>query len=89
MKKILLHEDEEVTGEYAELAPMFFLMQELSGILRKKRGKRGAIDFDFPESKIKLDENGRPTEIYPYEQNVATEIIEDFMLLATGRATTS
>ena len=82
VKKILLHEDEEVTMEYAELAPMFFLMQELSGILRKKRGKRGAIDFDFPESKIKLDENGRPTEIYPYEQNVATEIIEDFMLLA-------
>lgn len=48
VKKILLHEDEEVTMEYAELAPMFFLMQELSGILRKKRGKRGAIDFDFP-----------------------------------------
>lgn len=82
VKKILLHEDEEVTREYAELAPMFFLMQELSGILRKRRGKRGAIDFDFPESKIKLDENGRPTEIYSYEQNVATEIIEDFMLLA-------
>ena len=44
--------------------------------------KRGSIDFDFPETKIILDAQGRPVEIKPYERNVATKIIEDFMLLA-------
>ncbi|MCB7059921.1 RNB domain-containing ribonuclease, partial [Eggerthella lenta] len=44
--------------------------------------KRGAIDFDFPESKILLDAQGKPLEIKPYERNAATKIIEDFMLAA-------
>lgn len=82
VKKILFNEDEAITEKYRELIPMFFQMQELSAILRKKRKKRGAIDFDFPESKIRLDENGVPVDIYAYEHNVATELIEDFMLAA-------
>lgn len=61
---------------------MFELMQELAAILRKKRMKRGSIDFDFPETKIVLDDKGKPVEIKPYERNVATKIIEDFMLIA-------
>ena len=61
---------------------MLLEMGELSGLLRKRRKKRGAIDFDFPESKIRLDDSGKPVEIYPYEQNVATRLIEDFMLAA-------
>lgn len=82
VKKILLKEDEEVLERYKELVPMFLEMGELSVLLRKRRKKRGAIDFDFPESKIRLDENGKPVDIYPYEQNVATRLIEDFMLAA-------
>ena len=61
---------------------MFELMAELSGILREKRRQRGSIDFDFPETKMILDEKGKPIEIKPYDRNVATKIIEDFMLLA-------
>ena len=57
-------------------------MAELAGILRKKRHQRGSIDFDFPEAKISLDENGHPIDIKPYERNVATKLIEDFMLIA-------
>ena len=57
-------------------------MKEAAAILKEKRRKRGAIDFDFPESKIVLDKDGWPTDIHPYERNVATDIIEDFMLLA-------
>ena len=82
VKKILEDHDEEERREYEELVPMFELMRELAGILREKRKKRGSIDFDFPESKIVLDAQGHPIEIKPYERNVATKIIEDFMLIA-------
>ena len=82
VKKILTDHDEAETEEYRELIPMFERMQELSGILRARRKKRGSIDFDFPETKMILDENGKPVDIRPYDRNVATKIIEDFMLLA-------
>ena len=82
VKKILEDHDEAEIREYEELVPMFERMRDLAAILRKKRMKRGSIDFDFPETKIILDAQGRPVEIKPYERNVATKIIEDFMLLA-------
>ena len=82
VKKILEEEDALEIERYRELVPMFRLMAELSGILREKRRQRGSIDFDFPETKMILDEDGKPIEIKPYDRNVATKIIEDFMLLA-------
>jgi len=82
VKKILEEKDENEIERYRDLVPMFQLMQELSGILREKRMQRGSIDFDFPETKMVLDENGKPIEMKPYDRNVATKIIEDFMLLA-------
>ncbi|MBE5958400.1 MAG: ribonuclease R [Lachnospiraceae bacterium] len=82
VRDILVDHDESAVAEYKELVPMFELMKELSEILRNKRENRGAIDFDFPECKIKLDEKGKPVEIKPYDRNVATRIIEDFMLAA-------
>lgn len=82
VKKILEDKEEAEIQFYQELVPMFELMRELAGILREKRKKRGSIDFDFPESKIVLDKQGHPIEIKPYERNVATKIIEDFMLIA-------
>jgi len=77
-----LVEKEEDYRQYAELYPMFLLMRELSSLLRQKRRKRGSIDFDFPECRIVLDKKGHPVAIKPYERNVATDIIEDFMLAA-------
>lgn len=82
VKKILEDKDENEIREYKELVPMFCLMQELAAILREKRRKRGSIDFDFPETKIILDKQGKPLDIKPYDRNVATKIIEDFMLIA-------
>lgn len=78
----VLDGDERTKEEYRDFVSMFLCMEELSGILRKRRKKRGAIDFDFPESKVILDEKGHPLEIKAYERNTATDIIEDFMLLA-------
>ncbi|MBC5714088.1 ribonuclease R [Roseburia sp. BX1005] len=82
VKKILEDKDEKTIEEYQDFVPMFGLMKELAAILRKKRMQRGSIDFDFPETKILLDDKGHPVEIKPYERNVATKIIEDFMLIA-------
>ena len=82
VKKILAEKDEEEIEKYRDLVPMFELMEELAGILREKRMKRGSIDFDFPETKVILDAEGKPVDIKPYDRNVATKIIEDFMLIA-------
>lgn len=82
VRKILKDKDEAEIEKYREFVPMFERMEELASILRNKRRKRGSIDFDFPETKIVLDSQGKPLEIKPYERNVATKIIEDFMLIA-------
>ena len=82
VKKILEDHDPEETKKYQELVPMFEEMSRLSKILREHRRIRGSIDFDFPETKMILDEKGCPLELQPYERNVATRMIEDFMLLA-------
>lgn len=82
VKKILEDKEPEVMEEYKELVPMFEKMAELASILRKRRMKRGSIDFDFPETKVILNDKGEPIDIKPYDRNVATKLIEDFMLIA-------
>ena len=72
-----IHEEEN-----SELADMLFKAEELAKILMKKRERRGALDFNFPEPYIHLDENGRPYNIEPYERRIANKIIEEFMLVA-------
>ena len=67
---------------YGEYSSMIALMYELSLKIRRRREKRGAIDFDFPEAKVVLDENGLPIDIVPEIATDATRIIEDFMLTA-------
>lgn len=79
---ILMNENSKFLDENKELLDMFETMKELRNILLKKRVKRGAIDFDFPEAKIILDQNGKTEDIKLYERNIATSIIEEFMLLA-------
>lgn len=76
---VLEHIREE---ENQELADMLFKAEELAKILMKKRERRGALDFNFPEPYIHLDENGRPYNIEPYERRIANKIIEEFMLVA-------
>lgn len=78
----ILGGEEQAVRENEDVVPMIRLMKELSDIIRERRGRRGSIDFDFPESKIILDDSGRPVEVKPYERNDATKIIEDFMLMA-------
>ena len=78
----ILDGDENALAEYEVLVPMIRDMKELADLLRAKRKKRGSIDFDFPETKVILDDQGKPVDIRPYDRNAATKIIEDFMLIA-------
>ena len=80
--KILKDKDEETIKRYDYLIEDFKHMEDLCAILNKKRMGRGAIDFDFIESKIILNEFGKPVDIVPYERGIANRIIEEFMLTA-------
>ncbi|MFC4618620.1 ribonuclease R [Camelliibacillus cellulosilyticus] len=82
VRKILLREDETVVERYKELVPFFDLMGELSAILTEKRRQRGAIDFDFAEAKVIVDEDGHPVDVVLRERSVAERLIEEFMLAA-------
>lgn len=79
---ILVNNDSHYLEENKEFLDMFKCMEELRNILLQKRIKRGAIEFDFEEAKIILDEDRKPIDIKLYERNVATSIIEEFMLAA-------
>lgn len=79
---LLANENSQYFEEYKDLVPMFKDMEKLRNILLKKRQKRGAIDFDSEEAKIILDEKGKPIDIIKRERNIATSIIEEFMLAA-------
>jgi ribonuclease R len=82
VNKILVDQDEELREKYHDLVPMFEDMEELAAILRKKRMKRGAIDFDFKEAKVIVDDDGYPTDVVIRERSVAERLIEEFMLAA-------
>ncbi|WP_170105629.1 ribonuclease R [Desmospora activa] len=82
VKKILLDEDQALIERYQPLVEDFRLMGELSEILRQRRFHRGAIDFDFAEAKIIVDEHGKPIDIVKRPRTVAEMLIEEFMLAA-------
>ncbi|BAH08034.1 ribonuclease R [Clostridium kluyveri] len=77
----ILKGDTETIEKYGNLVDTFKLMEELCRILNKKRMMRGAIDFDFEECKITLNELGVPIKIEPYERGISNRIIEEFMLV--------
>jgi len=79
--KILVENDPEICEKYKDLVEIFKTMEELALILRKKRMDRGALDFDFGEAKIILDENGKPIDIFKFNATIAEKIIEEFMIV--------
>ncbi|SHK28002.1 ribonuclease R [Paramaledivibacter caminithermalis] len=78
---ILEKEDPKLIERYDYLVEDFKLMEELALILSKSKNRRGSIDFDFPESKIILDDDGRPIDIRKAERRIANRIIEEFMIV--------
>lgn len=81
VREILEDGTPALLAEYQEIVPMLQDMNKLRMVLAEKRKKRGSVNFDLPESKIILDENGKPIDIRPYERSIATNLIEEFMLV--------
>ena len=73
--------DKKAAGKLEGQLEELKLMEELSNILYKKRERRGSIDFDFPETKIILDDEGIPVEIAKEDRRIANKMIEEFMLV--------
>ncbi|MDN5348509.1 MAG: ribonuclease [Clostridia bacterium] len=88
VRRILVDEDPELLQRYAHLVGDFHLMAELCHILYRRRMRRGAIDFNFPEAKVILDEAGKPVGIIRMERSIAEQIIEEFMILANETVAT-
>lgn len=82
VKRILVDRDPELIERYSYLVGTFSNMEKLALILRGRRLTRGAIDFEFPEIKVKLDEQGKPSAIVKYDRSIADRIIEEFMLVS-------
>ncbi|HWQ76299.1 MAG TPA: ribonuclease R [Syntrophomonas sp.] len=82
VNRIITDDDPETKTRYRDLVDDFRLMKELADIIRRERDSRGALDFDFPESKIIVDENSFPIEIKPFVRGVGEMLIEDFMIKA-------
>lgn len=82
VSNILENDDENLKEKYKEILPMLKNMEELSNILRHKRDQRGCIDFDFDETKLKVDDSGKVIDVTKYERRTSNKIIEEFMLAA-------
>jgi len=80
VNKILVNKDETVREKFAPLVPLFENMEALAEILRQKRMKRGAIDFDFKEAQVLVDKDGKAQDIVLRERSVGERLIEEFML---------
>ncbi|MGG1242717.1 ribonuclease R [Bacillus cabrialesii] len=82
VNKILVDDDEELKQKYEPLVPMFKDMERLAEILRDKRMNRGAVDFDFKEAKVLVNDEGAVKDVVIRERSVAEKLIEEFMLVA-------
>ncbi|MEG7335370.1 ribonuclease R [Bacillus sp. 0102A] len=82
VNQILVDDDEELKQKYELLVPMFKDMERLAEILREKRMNRGAVDFDFKEAKVLVDDEGAVKDVVIRERSVAEKLIEEFMLVA-------
>lgn len=78
----ILEGDPELIRRYRHLSEMLVRMRDLCLVLRRRRLKNGAIDFNLPETKVQLDDAGRPVAVSRAARTVAEQIIEEFMLIA-------
>jgi len=95
--RTIIHSNRRFTYEEAqeilekgegEFATELKNLNQLAKVLRKQKFKKGAINFETPEVKFRLDEAGRPVDVYVKVRKDAHLLIEDFMLLANREVAT-
>lgn len=79
---LIINGDKILCNKYAHIKDDIMNMYDLSQILSNKRKLSGSIDFDFPETKIIVDADGKPIDVYKHIPEVSNGIIEEFMLIA-------
>ncbi len=83
VNEFLAGEDTERTEYLKPFKKDLTMMEDLAKILHnERRGARGSIDFEYPESVVVVDDNGKPIDIKTSERGVSERLIEEFMLLA-------
>lgn len=82
VNSILENNDDALCARYKYMIPTLKMMESLAQILRNKRIQRGAIQFDFPESKVIVNKEGEPVEIVKEVRGISNKMIEEFMLCA-------
>lgn len=82
VNKVLVDKAEPFVSDNEDIKAMLMNLAELRNILKAKRHRRGSIDFEVPEVKVKLDENGHPVALIKREGSLAESIIEECMLIA-------
>ncbi len=82
VNEILVNDNSEIKGKYQDFVSNLELMNQLREKLRKERFDNGSINFDFPEVKVILDDQGIPIEIKKREHGLAEQLIEEFMIAA-------
>ena len=73
---------EILTGKDGDYAEELRTLDRLAKCLRERRFKGGAVKFDREELHFDIDQDGKPTRAYFKKSNDATQLIEEFMLLA-------
>ena len=79
---MLENNNEEQINKYFDAYPMLTDASELYHILSRRRKRDGSLDFDLPESRIILNEDGEPIDVILSDRRVANRLIEEFMLAA-------
>ena len=73
---------EILSGKDGDYAEELRTLDKLAKKLRERRFKGGAVKFDREELHFDIDEKGKPIRAYFKKSNDATQLIEEFMLLA-------
>ncbi len=82
VNQVLVEHDPERTAELSPLLPMLETLAAFRNARKKLRRRRGSIDFDLPEIKVKLDEAGHPIGLEKRSGSLSESIIEECMLAA-------
>lgn len=82
VNKVLVDREEPFLSDNQDIRTMLETLADLRGVLKEKRHRRGSIDFELPEVKVKLDAEGHPVALIKREGSLAESIIEECMLAA-------